>query len=64
MDILMINKIKEALRRRRNMNATIKELHSLTDAELLDIGITRGMIEEVARGVIDFHRTVRDGRSD
>ena len=60
----MIQRVKEALRRRRNMNATIKELHSLTDAELRDIGLTRGMIEEVARGVIDFHRTVRDGRND
>ena len=60
----MIKRIQEALRRRRNMNATIKELHSLTDAELRDIGLARGMIEEVCRGVIDFHRTVRDGRSD
>ncbi len=60
MKISIIEKVQETLRRRRNINATVKELHSLTDAELQDIGITRGDIETVARGVIDFHRTVRD----
>jgi len=56
----MITAITEALRRRRNINNTIKELHSLTDAELIDIGIRRENIETVARGLIDIHRTVRD----
>ena len=56
----MITAIAEALRRRRNINATIKELHSLSDAELRDIGIHRENIETVARGLIDIHRTVRD----
>ena len=56
----MIKAISEALRRRRNINATITELHSLSDAELQDIGIHRGNIETVARGLIDIHRTVRD----
>jgi len=56
----MITAIAEALRRRRNINATIAELHSLTDAELHDIGIHRSNIETVARGLIDIHRTVRD----
>jgi len=42
------------------MNATIRELHQLSDAELKDVGIPRGQIEEVARGIIDFHRLVRD----
>tara|TARA_R110000803_G_C11806085_1_gene300051 strand:- start:152 stop:322 length:171 start_codon:yes stop_codon:yes gene_type:complete len=50
----------EALRRRRNINATITELHKLSDADLHDIGIARGNIETVARGLIDIHRTVRD----
>ena len=56
----MITAISEALRRRRNINATITELHNLSDAELQDIGIPRGNIETVARGLIDIHRTVRD----
>lgn len=56
----MITAITEALRRRRNINATITELHSLSDAELRDIGIYRENIETVARGLIDIHRTVRD----
>ena len=56
----MITAISEALRRRRNINATINELHSLSDSELRDIGIHRENIETVARGLIDIHRTVRD----
>ena len=56
----MITAIGEALRRRRNINATITELHSLSDSELRDIGIHRENIETVARGLIDIHRTVRD----
>ena len=60
----MITAISEALRRRRNTNATITELHKLSDAELQDIGIPRGNIETVARGLIDIHRTVRDTNND
>lgn len=60
----MITAISEALRRRRNINNTIKELHSLSDLELQDIGITRGNIEKVARGLIDIHRVVRDTNSE
>ena len=56
----MITAIGEALRRRRNINATINELHSLSDADLNDIGIRRENIETVARGLIDIHRVVRD----
>ena len=56
----MITAIAEALRQRRNINATISELHKLSDADLHDIGIARGNIETVARGLIDVHRTVRD----
>ena len=56
----MITAMAEALRRRRNINATITELHKLSDADLHDIGIARGNIETVARGLIDIHRTVRD----
>jgi hypothetical protein len=46
------------------MNSTVNELHKLTDAELRDIGIKRGDIDTIARGVIDFHRTVRDAKND
>ena len=56
----MITTMAEALRRRRNINATINELHKLSDADLHDIGIARGNIETVARGLIDIHRVVRD----
>jgi uncharacterized protein YjiS (DUF1127 family) len=50
----------DVIRKRRNMNQTIKELHRLTDSELRDIGINRGDIDNVARSIIDFHRNVRD----
>jgi len=59
----MVTAITEALRRRRNINNTISELHSLSDSELNDIGIARANIETVARGLIDIHRTVRDTNS-
>jgi|TARA_R100000935_G_scaffold54828_1_gene84087 uncharacterized protein YjiS (DUF1127 family) len=59
--VTLYNKIKETLRKRVNMNQTINQLHNLSDTELKDIGIYRGQIEEIARGIIDFHRTVRDG---
>tara|TARA_R110000744_G_scaffold375761_2_gene489464 strand:+ start:2688 stop:2882 length:195 start_codon:yes stop_codon:yes gene_type:complete len=59
----MITTISEALRRRQNMNATIKALHELSDAELRDIGIYRCNIERVARGLIDIHRTERDAKN-
>ena len=49
----MITAISEALRRRRETNATINELHSLSDAELNDIGIPRCSIETVVRGLPD-----------
>tara|TARA_R110000796_G_scaffold27289_2_gene75412 strand:+ start:1705 stop:1911 length:207 start_codon:yes stop_codon:yes gene_type:complete len=52
--------IVEMIRRRRNLNNTIKQMHEMTERELSDIGISRSQIEAVARGVIDVHRTVRD----
>lgn len=60
----MLTAIAESLRRRRNINATINELHGLTDSELHDIGINRANIETVARGLIDIHRVVRDANHD
>lgn len=57
-----IKDVTESIRRRANMNATIRELHQLSDDELKDVGIPRGQIEEVARGIIDFHRLVRDNQ--
>jgi uncharacterized protein YjiS (DUF1127 family) len=55
-----LSKWTDVIRKRRNMNQTIKELHRLTDSELRDIGINRGDIDNVARSIIDFHRNVRD----
>jgi uncharacterized protein YjiS (DUF1127 family) len=55
-----LSKWTDVIRKRRNMNQTIKELHRLTDSELSDIGINRGDIDNVARSIIDFHRNVRD----
>ena len=57
----MITAISEALRRRRNINATIKELHSLSDAELNDIGIRRENIDPYVAHLLTIHFTVRDG---
>lgn len=38
------------LEHRSHVRCTIKELNSLTDRELDDLGICRGMIREVAEG--------------
>ena len=56
----LIKDVAESIRRRANMNATIRELHQLSDNELKDVGILRSQIEEVARGINDLHRVVRD----
>ena len=56
----ILSRIAETLRQNRNMRATISELKSLSDHDLKDIGIERGQIEGIARGIIDIHRTVRD----
>ena len=60
MKIVMLTALAETLRRRRNMNQTISALSKLNDRDLQDIGIHRSQIDSVARGLIDFHRTVRD----
>lgn len=56
----MLTALAETLRRRRNMNQTISALSKLNDRDLQDIGLHRSQIDSVARGLIDFHRTVRD----
>ena len=60
----LINKVAEKLRQRKNTNNTLKLLHSMTDRDLRDIGITRGDIDAVARGILDVHRTARDSGKD
>jgi uncharacterized protein YjiS (DUF1127 family) len=60
MKIVMLTALAETLRRRRNMNQTISALSKLNDRDLKDIGLHRSQIDSVARGLIDFHRTVRD----
>ena len=42
------NKLNARLEQRRKINKTIQELQALTDYELADIGISRGMIKSVA----------------
>lgn len=42
------NKLNARLEQRRKINKTIQELQALTDRELSDIGISRGMIKSVA----------------
>lgn len=42
------NKLNARLEQRRKINKTIQELQALTDFELADIGISRGMIKSVA----------------
>ena len=54
----------ETIRRHRNTQETIKELNKLTNAELKDIGISRGEIQHIARNLIEFHRAVRDQNED
>lgn len=58
--MISLDNMAEWFRQRRNINATIKELHKLNDKELQDIGIHRSQIESVARNIVDFHREVRD----
>ena len=60
----LISKVAEKLRQRKNTNNTLKLLHSMDDKSLKDIGITRGDIDAVARGVLDVHRTARDSGKD
>lgn len=43
-----ISKVFENLERSKNIKNTIRELNQLTDRELYDIGISRGMIRSVA----------------
>ena len=60
MKIVLLTALAETIRRRRNMNQTISALSKLNDRDLQDIGLHRSQIDSVARGLIDFHRTVRD----
>jgi len=45
----VFNKLKAAVDRYRTFKRTLDELEKLSDNELYDIGITRGMIKEVAK---------------
>lgn len=56
----LLSKVADKLRQRRNTNNTLKLLHNLSAKELDDIGLTRGDIDRVARGVLDVHRIARD----
>ena len=47
----IFNKIRKYFQRRRAYKTTLRELSSLSDAELRDIGINRGMIRGIAMEV-------------
>ncbi len=47
-----------AISRNKEYQQTSKELSALTDAELNDIGISRGDIRSIARGDKDMTRSV------
>ena len=44
----IIKDFKAARERRRNIKETIRQLSALSDSELRDIGLSRGMIYDVA----------------
>ena len=44
----LVKDMKASHVRRRNINDTIKQLSALSDSELRDIGLSRGMIYDVA----------------
>lgn len=44
-----LNRLADARKANNVMKSTIRELNALTDRELLDIGITRGEIEDIAK---------------
>jgi uncharacterized protein YjiS (DUF1127 family) len=43
--------VVRAIERRAHIRSTIRELNKLTDRELDDMGICRGMIDDIAKGV-------------
>ena len=46
----LMNTLTDYMRKRSNYKRTLNELNSLTDRELDDLGLHRGMIRSVARG--------------
>lgn len=44
----MFKELRESLKRRAQYRSTVDELSKLTDKELNDIGINRGMIHSIA----------------
>jgi len=47
-----LESFKKNLRQRRMYNQTIRELNSLSDRELNDLGLCRSMITDVARSAV------------
>lgn len=54
---LVIAGIPASIRKAKEVNAAIRELNSLSDAELRDIGIARGDIYSIAAGHVDMTRS-------
>ena len=55
----MIKEIKLWFNQRRDYRRTFRELNSLTDYELSDLGLCRGMINDVASKAIYGKETSR-----
>jgi len=49
----LIDDIKLSHKHRKDVNRTISELSKLTDRELADLGMNRGMIRQVAEGTVN-----------
>lgn len=51
----LMNTLTTYMRKRSNYKRTLNELNSLTDRELADLGLHRGMIRSVALGHYERH---------
>ena len=51
----LMNTLTTYMRKRSNYKRTLNELNSLTDRELADLGLHRGMIRSIALGHYERH---------
>jgi len=55
----MFKKLKEQYKKYRNYRQTYNTLQDLSDHELKDIGVTRGMIKRIAQEHADINENLR-----
>lgn len=53
-----LKRIRNEMKRRADIRATIKQLSALSDRELNDMGLSRGDIYSVAHGTTDIRRSL------